>query len=81
MRSEQDVTSTVIEIISNHMQIDPSEITRNSHFTADLNMDSLDIVEVTMEFEDNFDVTIPDEKSQSILTVGDAIDYVMSLPA
>ena len=55
---------------------DEAEITRDSSFVNDLNADSLDTVELVMEFEDEFDVTIPDEEAEKIQTVGQAIDYV-----
>ena len=60
---------------------DEAEITRESSFVNDLNADSLDTVELVMEFEDQFDVTIPDEDAEKIQTVGQAIDYVSNYTA
>ena len=54
----------------------PSEITRETHFINDLNADSLDTVELVMEFEDEFELSIPDEEAEKIQTVGQAIDYI-----
>ena len=72
-----DETDTkVIEIVSEQMGVDKSEITRETHFINDLNADSLDIVELVMEFEDNFEMSIPDEEAEKIKTVGQAIDYI-----
>ncbi|MBN1391449.1 MAG: acyl carrier protein [Sedimentisphaerales bacterium] len=58
------------------MGTDKSEITRETSFVNDLNADSLDTVELVMEFEDEFDMSIPDEEAEKIQTVGAAIDYV-----
>ena len=66
----------VIEIVSEQMGVDKSEITRETHFINDLNADSLDTVELVMEFEDEFDLNIPDEDAEKIQTVGDAIKYI-----
>ena len=74
-----DETDTkVIEIVSEQMGVDKSEITRETHFINDLNADSLDTVELVMEFEDEFDLNIPDEDAEKIQTVGDAIKYIDS---
>ena len=66
----------VIEIDSEQMGVDKSEITRETHFINDLNADSLDTVELVMEFEDEFELSIPDEEAEKIQTVGQAIDYI-----
>jgi acyl carrier protein len=66
----------VIEIVSEQMGVDKSEITRETHFINDLNADSLDTVELVMEFEDEFELSIPDEEAEKIQTVGQAIDYI-----
>ena len=72
-----DETDTkVIEIVSEQMGVDKSEITRETHFINDLNADSLDTVELVMEFEDEFETSIPDEQAEKIQTVGQAIDYI-----
>ncbi len=66
----------VIEIVSEQMGVDKSEITRETHFINDLNADSLDTVELVMEFEDEFELSIPDEEAEKITSVQQAIDYV-----
>ena len=66
----------VLEIFSEQMGVDKSEITRDTHFINDLNADSLDTVELVMEFEDEFELSIPDEEAEKIQTVGAAIDYI-----
>jgi len=75
----QAIESKVIEVISEQMGVEKSEITRETSFINDLNADSLDTVELVMEFEDEFDVSIPDEEAEKIQTVGAAIDYVVNI--
>lgn len=70
------IEEKVIKIISEQMGVDKAEITRDTSFINDLNADSLDTVELVMEFEDEFDTTIPDEEAEKIQTVGAAIDYI-----
>ena len=74
----QAIESKVIDIISEQMGADKSEITRETSFINDLNADSLDTVELVMEFEDEFDMSIPDEEAEKIQTVGAAIDYIIN---
>ena len=71
-----DIQAKVIEIVSEQMGKDASEITRETSFVNDLNADSLDTVELVMEFEDQFELSIPDEEAEKIQTVGQAIDYI-----
>jgi len=78
MQTPQEVEKAIIEIVANQMQIDPTEMTRDTAFVADIGMDSLDVVEVTMEFEDQFEVSIPDEQGQSLQTIGQVVDYVVA---
>jgi acyl carrier protein len=73
------IEKKVIKIISDQMGVDESEITREVSFINDLSADSLDIVELVMEFEDEFDMSIPDEEAENIQTVGAAADYVVNL--
>jgi acyl carrier protein len=58
------------------MGADKAKITRDTHFVDDLNADSLDTVELVMEFEDEFETSIPDEQAEKIQTVGQAIDFI-----
>ncbi len=73
------IEKKVIEIISEQMGADKSEITRETSFINDLNADSLDTVELVMEFEDEFDMSIPDEEAEKIQTVGAAVDYIVNI--
>jgi acyl carrier protein len=75
----QAIENKVIDIISEQMGTDKSEITRETSFINDLNADSLDTVELVMEFEDEFDMSIPDEEAEKIQTVGAAIDYIVNI--
>jgi acyl carrier protein len=75
----QAIEDKVIGIISEQMGVDKSEITRETSFINDLNADSLDTVELVMEFEDEFDLSIPDEEAEKIQTVGAAVDYVVNV--
>jgi acyl carrier protein len=74
----QAIEKKVIDIISEQMGTDKSEINRETSFINDLNADSLDTVELVMEFEDEFDMSIPDEEAEKIQTVGAAIDYIFN---
>lgn len=71
-----DIEGTVTSIIVDKLGVDESDVTPDASFTNDLGADSLDTVELIMEFEKEFDLTIPDEEAEEIATVGDAIDYL-----
>ena len=71
-----DLATKVTAIIVEKLGIDEDDITNDASFTNDLGADSLDTVELIMEFEKEFDVTIPDEDAEKIATVGDAISYL-----
>ena len=73
------IEKRVVEIISEQMGADKAEITRETSFIKDLSADSLDTVELVMEFEDEFDMNIPDEEAEKIQTVGAAIKYIASV--
>ena len=75
----QAIENKVIDIISEQMGVDKAEITRDTSFINDLNADSLDTVELVMEFEDEFDMSIPDEEAEKIQTVGAAIEYIVNI--
>jgi acyl carrier protein len=72
----ESIEEKVTEIVSEQMGVDKSEITRETSFVNDLNADSLDTVELVMEFEDQFELSIPDEEAEKIQTVGQAVDYI-----
>lgn len=71
-----DITDKVISIVGEQLDVPREEINRNSSFVDDLKADSLDIVELVMALEDEFEVKIPDEDYDKIKTVGNAIDYI-----
>ena len=75
--SDSEIEAKVIEIVSEQMGVDKTEITRETSFANDLNADSLDTVELVMEFEDEFETSIPDDQAEKIQTVGQAIDYIV----
>ena len=70
------VEEKVIGIVSEQLQIPKEEISADKSFVDDLKADSLDVVELVMEFEDVFKITIPDEDYEKIKTVGDAVKYI-----
>ena len=74
-----EIEAKVIEIVSEQMGVDKAEIARETSFINDLNADSLDTVELVMEFEDEFDMSIPDEEAEKIQTIGAAIDYIAKI--
>ena len=71
-----DVSEKVKAIIIDNLGVDANEVTATASFTNDLGADSLDTVELIMEFEKEFDIQIPDDKAESIATVGDAISFI-----
>jgi acyl carrier protein len=70
------VENKVKEIISKQLGVKAEDVKRETSFINDLGADSLDTVELIMEFEDAFDINIPDEEAEKIRTVGDAIKYI-----
>ncbi|MBO7602445.1 MAG: acyl carrier protein [Bacteroidaceae bacterium] len=72
----EEISAKVYAIITDKLGVEPSEITNEASFTNDLGADSLDTVELIMEFEKVFELQIPDEKAETIQTVGDAISYI-----
>lgn len=75
--TEAEVEAKVIQIVADQMGVDKAEVSRDTSFANDLNADSLDTVELVMEFEDEFETSIPDDQAESIQTVGQAIDYIL----
>ncbi len=71
-----DVAAKVKAIIVDKLGVDEAEVTPTASFTNDLGADSLDTVELIMEFEKEFSVSIPDEDAEKIATVGDAVSYI-----
>lgn len=71
-----EIASKVMSIIVDKLGIDAAEVNESSSFTGDLGADSLDTVELIMEFEKEFNISIPDEAAEKITTVGDAISYI-----
>ncbi len=72
------IAENVTNIIVEKLGVEKSEVTKEASFTNDLGADSLDTVELIMEFEKEFDLSIPDEEAEKIQTVGDAITYLES---
>ena len=73
-----DISSRVHAIIVDKLGVDENEVVANASFTNDLGADSLDTVELIMEFEREFDIQIPDDQAEKIATVGQAIKYIES---
>ncbi|MFY0672658.1 MAG: acyl carrier protein [Bacteroidia bacterium] len=71
-----DISAKVKEIIVEKLGVDESEVTPEASFTNDLGADSLDTVELIMEFEKEFNVSIPDEQAENIQSVGEAVKYL-----
>ena len=71
-----EIESRVKAIIVDKLGVDEKDVTPEASFTNDLGADSLDIVELIMELEKDFDVTIPESEAENIVTVGDAINYI-----
>ena len=72
------IAERVNKIIVDKLGVDESEVTLEASFTNDLGADSLDTVELIMEFEKEFDLSIPDEQAENIQTVGQAVEYLAS---
>lgn len=73
-----DVFDRVKEIIIDRLDVEEAKVTMEASFKDDLDADSLDVVELVMELEDEFDMEIADEDAEKINTVGDAVDYINS---
>lgn len=76
-----EITDRVKAIIVDKLGVDEGQVTETAAFTTDLGADSLDTVDLIMEFEKEFDIKIPDEQAEKIQTVGDAISYIEAAKA
>lgn len=74
------IAERVTKIIVDKLGVDESEVSKEANFTNDLGADSLDTVELIMEFEKEFNISIPDEQAEKITTVGEAVSYLESAP-
>jgi acyl carrier protein len=76
--SRDEVFERVREVLAERLSVEESDVTEEANFQEDLGADSLDLVEMIMELEDQFGIKIPDEDAQKIQTVGQAVEYVTS---
>ena len=76
MPTREEILEKVREIVSEQMGVDKGEIKMETSFVNDLNADSLDTVELVMELEDEFDMSIPDEEAEKLQTVGAAVEFI-----
>ena len=76
MAADPKIQDKVIEIVCDQLGVSKDKVTPETSFINDLGADSLDTVELVMEFEEEFDINIPDEDAEKIQTVGDAIKYI-----
>ena len=74
--TEQEIEAKVIDIVAEQMGTDKAKISSDTSFVEDLNADSLDTVELVMEFEDEFETSIPDDQAEKIQTVGQAVAFI-----
>jgi len=70
------IEERVVEIVSENLGVSKDSVSRGTRFIEDIGADSLDIVELVMELEEEFEITIPDEQAEKIKTVGEAVDYI-----
>ena len=73
-----DITDRVKKIVVEHLNVDEGKVSDDASFIDDLGADSLDTVELVMAFEEEFDIEIPDDAAETILSVGDAINFIDS---
>lgn len=78
MPTKEEIEQSVIQIVCDQMGVAREKVSMETSFVNDLGADSLDTVELVMEFEDEFELTIPDQDAEKIQTVGDAVSYIDS---
>lgn len=74
---QEQALQKVQDVVSKQLSVDSSKVTADASFTGDLGADSLDLVELVMAFEEEFDVDIPDEDTEKLQTIGDAVEYLV----
>lgn len=74
--SDEQIRQRVIDIVCEHLAVNKDQVTDNTSFIEDIGADSLDIVELVMELEEEFDIQIPDDQAEKIKTVGEAVEYI-----
>lgn len=74
--SREEIFNKVSQILSEELGLDPESIDMEANFIEDLNADSLDIVDLIVEMEHEFDLSIPDDEAEQIKSVGDAVNYI-----
>lgn len=77
--NSEEIFGSIKMMIVNQLGVDENNITTESFFVDDLNADSLDMVELVMAMEQEFDISIPDEVAEKVSTVGDAVEYIKGL--
>lgn len=78
LMSQEDIFAKVKKIVVEQLEVDPEQVKPEANFANDLNADSLDVVELVMALEEEFDIEIPDEAAEDIATVQAAVDYISS---
>ena len=73
---KQEIQSKLIEVISNHVAVDPSSVTPDQHLRHDLGLDSLDVAEMIYEIEERFGISISDESAERIEKISDTIEFI-----
>ena len=76
--SQDDIFARVKKIVTEQLEVEPSDVTPEANFANDLNADSLDTVELVMALEEEFDIEIPDEAAEKITTVQASVDFINS---
>ncbi|HMP01625.1 MAG TPA: acyl carrier protein [Gemmatales bacterium] len=72
----QDIMARVVEIVSEQMGVSKDQVSKDTSFLKDLNADSLDVVELVMDLEEEFDINIPEDQQDKIQTVGEAVNFI-----